>query len=141
MFPSPDSLYCATFAHVGYYGLIMFEVDQRKSKFRLQARFAVEKTRHGIRYVYSNDLYLHLRTHAARFRYLFFMKILFIASTLAIVYQMRFRRIVKVTYDKERDTFRSEILVGASVLLAFMVHEGFQNKGMFHYRVPSIICS
>lgn len=58
---------------------------------------------------------------------------LFIGTTLAIVYQIRYKRTVKVTYDKERDTFRSELLIGASVLVAFIVHERIHGKGFFHY--------
>lgn len=61
------------------------------------------------------------------------MKMLFIGTTLAIVYQIRYKRTVKVTYDKERDTFRSELLIGASVLVAFIVHERIHGKGFFHY--------
>lgn len=66
-------------------------------------------------------------------RYNSIMKMLFIGTTLAIVYQIRFKRTVKVTYDKDRDTFRSELLIGVSVLIAFLVHERIHGKGFFHY--------
>ncbi|KAL0305591.1 UNVERIFIED_CONTAM: ER lumen protein-retaining receptor A [Sesamum radiatum] len=53
------------------------------------------------------------------------MKLVFIGSSLAIVWCMRFHRAVKRSYDRELDTFRHYILVGLSFLLALLVHEKF----------------
>jgi ER lumen protein retaining receptor len=39
-------------------------------------------------------------------RYNTFMKIVFLASTFAIIYLMRGHRTIRVTYDREHDTFR-----------------------------------
>lgn len=53
------------------------------------------------------------------------MKLVFIGSSLAIVWCMRFHRAVKRSYDREQDTFRHYFLVVASIVLAFLVHEKF----------------
>ncbi|KAL6562044.1 hypothetical protein OROGR_003051 [Orobanche gracilis] len=53
------------------------------------------------------------------------MKLVFIGSSLAIVWCMRFHRIVRRSYDRELDTFRHYFLVGISFLLALFVHEKF----------------
>jgi ER lumen protein retaining receptor len=66
-------------------------------------------------------------------RYNTLMKLFFIAATLAIIYQMRFSRTIRGSYDRERDTFRYEILVAASVVLGFFVHERIYGKGWLHY--------
>lgn len=54
-----------------------------------------------------------------------FMKIVFIASSLAIVWCMRVHPMVKRSYDKDLDTFRHYLLVAASFLLALFLHEKF----------------
>ena len=61
------------------------------------------------------------------------MKLFFIAATLAIIYQMRFSKTIRGSYDRDRDTFRYELLVGASVFLGFFVHERIYGKGWLHY--------
>lgn len=53
------------------------------------------------------------------------MKLIFIASSLAIVWCMRMHRLVKRSYDKELDTFRHYLLVVGSAVLALIVHEKF----------------
>lgn len=53
------------------------------------------------------------------------MKIVFIGSSLAIVWCMRFHRAVRRSYDRELDTFRHWILVAVCFLLALLVHEKF----------------
>lgn len=53
------------------------------------------------------------------------MKLIFIGSTLAIVWCMRFHRIVKRSYDSQIDTFRHHYLIGASFVLALLLHEKF----------------
>ncbi|KAK7839839.1 er lumen protein-retaining receptor a [Quercus suber] len=53
------------------------------------------------------------------------MKIVFIASSLAIVWCMRGHRVVRRSYDRELDTFRHYFLIAASLVLALLVHEKF----------------
>ena len=53
------------------------------------------------------------------------MKVVFIATSYGIVYYMRFHRVVRLTYDKEQDTFRSYVLVGAAAVMAMIVHMKF----------------
>lgn len=69
----------------------------------------------------------------ARRRYLSIMKLIFISSTLAIVHQMRSNRTIKATYDRERDTFRYEFLIGGSLLLATVLHEPIRRPGVIHF--------
>ncbi|KAL6546472.1 ER lumen protein-retaining receptor A [Orobanche minor] len=59
------------------------------------------------------------------------MKLVFIGSSLAIVWCMRFHRIVRRSYDRELDTFRHYFLVGISFLLALFVHEKFSIQEIF----------
>ena len=61
------------------------------------------------------------------------MKVLFISVTLAVVYLIRYKRIIRVTYDKDRDTFRSELLVAVSSVCALLVHERIHGAGYIHF--------
>jgi ER lumen protein retaining receptor len=54
-----------------------------------------------------------------------FMKVVFIGSSLAIVWCMRVHPMVRRSYDKELDTFRHYFLVAACFLLALVLHEKF----------------
>ncbi|KAK7369156.1 hypothetical protein VNO80_11190 [Phaseolus coccineus] len=60
-----------------------------------------------------------------------FMKVVFIASSLAIVWCMRFHAVVRRSYDRELDTFRYFFLVGASFALALIWHEKFSVQEVF----------
>jgi ER lumen protein retaining receptor len=53
------------------------------------------------------------------------MKLVFIASSLAIVWCMRNHPLVRRSYDKQLDTFRHYFLLLASFLLALLLHEKF----------------
>ncbi|CAL1410438.1 unnamed protein product [Linum trigynum] len=53
------------------------------------------------------------------------MKMVFIASSLAIVWCMRRHPLVRRSYDKDLDTFRHYFLVGGSFVLALLWHEKF----------------
>jgi ER lumen protein retaining receptor len=70
------------------------------------------------------------------------MKVLFISVTLAVVYLIRYKRIIRVTYDKDRDTFRSELLIAVSTVCALLVHERIKGAGYFHFvmevRTPAV---
>jgi hypothetical protein len=66
-------------------------------------------------------------------RYNTVMKLLFIYVTVSVVYLMRYKRIIRVTYDKDRDTFRSELLVAMSTVCALFVHEHIKGAGYIHF--------
>ncbi|CAA2953872.1 ER lumen -retaining receptor A [Olea europaea subsp. europaea] len=59
------------------------------------------------------------------------MKLVFIGSSLAIVWCMRFHRVVRRSYDLQLDTFRHYLLVGVSFLLALLIHEKFTFQEIF----------
>ncbi|KAK8692542.1 hypothetical protein V6N13_076000 [Hibiscus sabdariffa] len=59
------------------------------------------------------------------------MKLVFIASSLAIVWCMRMYRVVRRSYDKDLDTFRHYFLILASFILALLVHEKFTFQEVF----------
>ncbi|CAN1283501.1 ER lumen protein-retaining receptor A [Linum perenne] len=59
------------------------------------------------------------------------MKVVFIASSLAIVWCMRRHPLVRRSYDKDLDTFRHYFLVGGSFVLALMLHEKFTIQEIF----------
>lgn len=62
-----------------------------------------------------------------------FMKLIFIASSLAIVWCMRFHPVVRRSYDRELDTFRYFFLVGASFALALVWHDKFTLQEVRYY--------
>jgi ER lumen protein retaining receptor len=51
------------------------------------------------------------------------MKLVFLGTSFAIVYHMRYNRLIKVTYDKEQDTFRHYFLVLPCFGLAALIHQ------------------
>lgn len=51
------------------------------------------------------------------------MKMVFLATSFAIIYYMRFHRVVRTTYDKEMDTFRVIFLLAPCALLALIVNQ------------------
>ncbi|KAL8259449.1 hypothetical protein R6Q59_027402 [Mikania micrantha] len=53
------------------------------------------------------------------------MKVVFIASSLAIVYCMRWHRAVKRSYDRDLDTFKYQFLALGCFLLALGLHDEF----------------
>ncbi|TMX01167.1 ER lumen protein-retaining receptor A isoform X1 [Solanum lycopersicum] len=59
------------------------------------------------------------------------MKLVFIGSSLAIVWCMRYHRVVRRSYDRELDTFRYWILLGACFVLALVLHEKFTLQEVF----------
>lgn len=50
------------------------------------------------------------------------MKLIFLSCTFAILYYMMHDRVVKQTYDKEQDTFRSWTLIAACAALSLLIH-------------------
>ncbi|KAI8525718.1 hypothetical protein RHMOL_Rhmol13G0251800 [Rhododendron molle] len=63
------------------------------------------------------------------------MKLVFIGSTLAIVWCMRRHPVVRRSYDRELDTFRHYFLVAGCFALALVLHEKFTFQEML---IPSI---
>lgn len=53
------------------------------------------------------------------------MKIIFLASSLTIIYYMRFHQNVKQTYDKEQDGFRVEFILVPCAVLALLINQEF----------------
>ncbi|CAN6546247.1 unnamed protein product [Malus baccata var. baccata] len=53
------------------------------------------------------------------------MKLVFIGSSLAIVWCMRMHKMVKRSYNKELDTFRHYFLIAGCFMLALLVNEKF----------------
>ncbi|GAB2221799.1 hypothetical protein Drorol1_Dr00012987 [Drosera rotundifolia] len=53
------------------------------------------------------------------------MKLVFLGSSLAIVWYMRYHKVVKQTYNKEEDTFRHYFLVLPCFVLALLIHNSF----------------
>lgn len=53
------------------------------------------------------------------------MKVIFLGSTFAIVYLMRFNKAVRATYDKDQDTFRHLLLIIPCFVLATFVTKGY----------------
>lgn len=53
-------------------------------------------------------------------RYNTVMKLVFLGTSCAIVYYMRYHRIIRLTYDKDQDTFRHWMLIAPSAALALI---------------------
>jgi ER lumen protein retaining receptor len=51
------------------------------------------------------------------------MKLIFIGSSLWIIYYMRVHRVIKQTYDASEDTFRVLFLVAPSAVLALLINQ------------------
>ncbi len=56
-------------------------------------------------------------------RYNTAMKLIFIGSSLWIIYYMRVHRVIKQTYDASEDTFRVLFLVAPSAVLALLINQ------------------
>jgi hypothetical protein len=53
------------------------------------------------------------------------MKLVFLGTSSAIIYYMRFHRIIKLTYDKEQDTFKHIFLIAPSAVLALLTTHNY----------------
>ena len=51
------------------------------------------------------------------------MKLVFLGTSLSIIYFMRFHPTVRATYDKEQDTFRSVFLLIPCAVLALIINQ------------------
>lgn len=64
------------------------------------------------------------------------MKVFFLGTSMAIVWYMRYHKVVKQTYNKEEDTFRHYFLVLASFVLAILIPHAFTLGEVRHFFVP-----
>ncbi len=53
------------------------------------------------------------------------MKLIFLASSFTIIYWMRFHKVIRVTYDREHDTFKYQFLVLPCFGLACILNSAF----------------
>ena len=53
------------------------------------------------------------------------MKLVFISTSFSVIYYMRYHKVVKLTYDKEHDTFRYLFLVLPCLGLAMLINQAF----------------
>jgi len=53
------------------------------------------------------------------------MKIVFLGTSFSILYLMRGHKVIKVTYDREQDTFRYHFLVLPCAVLALLIHNAW----------------
>ena len=56
-------------------------------------------------------------------RYNTVMKLVFLGTSLSIIYFMRFHPTIRGTYDKEQDTFRSVFLLVPCAVLALIINQ------------------
>lgn len=68
--------------------------------------------------------YLDLFTNYVSF-YNTVMKLVFLGTSISIVWYMRYHMVVKQTYNKDEDTFRHFFLVLPCFILALMIHRSF----------------
>ena len=60
------------------------------------------------------------------YRYNTMMKLIFLVSSLTIIYYMRVHPGVRRSYDREQDTFRVPFLLVPCAVLALLVNQGFE---------------
>jgi ER lumen protein retaining receptor len=65
------------------------------------------------------------------------MKVIFLASTFTIIYWMRFHKVIRVTYDREQDTFRYQFLVLPCLVLALILNSEFTFMEVMHSCTPA----
>lgn len=68
--------------------------------------------------------YLDLITNYVSF-YNTVMKLVFLGTSISIVWYMRYHKVVKQTYNKDEDTFRHLFLVLPCFVLALLIHRSF----------------
>lgn len=56
------------------------------------------------------------------------MKLIFLGSSISIVWYMRHHKMVRRSYDKDQDTFRHYILILPCLILALLINEKFTFK-------------
>ncbi|XVE62253.1 hypothetical protein DITRI_Ditri06bG0103300 [Diplodiscus trichospermus] len=68
--------------------------------------------------------YLDLFTRYISF-YNTIMKLVFIGTSICIVWYMRYHKVVKQTYSKDQDSFRHYFLIPPCFVLALLIHPAF----------------
>lgn len=58
-------------------------------------------------------------------RYNTTMKLIFLGSSFTIIYWMRFHKVIRVTYDREHDTFKYQFLILPCFALACILNNAF----------------
>lgn len=53
------------------------------------------------------------------------MKLIFLGSSFTIIYWMRFHKVIRVTYDREHDTFKYQFLILPCFALACILNNAF----------------
>eukprot|EP00877_Chromochloris_zofingiensis_P000089 jgi/Chrzof1/10080/Cz04g26110.t1 len=53
------------------------------------------------------------------------MKLVFLGTSFAILYYMRYHRVVKLTYDKDQDTFKYEYVILPTAVLALLTSQAY----------------
>ena len=53
------------------------------------------------------------------------VKLVFISTSFSVIYYMRYHKVVKLTYDKEHDTFRYLFLILPCLGLAMLINQAF----------------
>ncbi|KAE8077305.1 hypothetical protein FH972_015877 [Carpinus fangiana] len=53
------------------------------------------------------------------------MKLVFLGTSIGIVWYMRYHKVVKQTYSKDEDTFKHYFLILLSIILALLIHRAF----------------
>lgn len=83
-------------------------------------------------------------------RYLFFftryislynsiMKLVFIGTSIAIVWYIRYHKVVKQTYNKDEDTFKHYFLILPSFFLALLIPHAFNTVEVWMFLSSSLV--
>ncbi|RVX01671.1 ER lumen protein-retaining receptor B [Vitis vinifera] len=67
------------------------------------------------------------------------MKLVFLGTSIAIVWYMRYHKVVKQTYSKQEDTFRHYFLVLPCFVLALLIHRSSSVTEV--WSIPSLLLS
>lgn len=59
------------------------------------------------------------------------MKVIFLGTSFSIVYYMRYHKVVRLTHDREHDTFRSSVIIGICAILSLLLHKHVGKAWMF----------
>lgn len=68
------------------------------------------------------------------------MKLVFIGTSMAIIWYMRHHKVVKQTYNKDEDSFRHYLLILPSFLLALLIHRSFNVIEVRNTFVFAFVC-
>ncbi|KAJ0013224.1 hypothetical protein Pint_21794 [Pistacia integerrima] len=83
--------------------------------------------------------YLDLFTRYVSF-YNSVMKLVFLGTSIAIVWYMRYHKVVKQTYNKDEDTFRHYFLILPCLVLALLIPHEYNTIEVRNFLVFFFIC-